>query len=208
MRTMGAHQNAIEPSQQLNARATEDISPRSVIRSLSQLVGTIPSYSPPALAVAVLCFVSALAVQIAFRSFGASLLFSSYFPAVLVAGLWAGLPAGILVTVASTVTVWWAFLYPQFGFFPKPLDIAAFILCSGCILAVTECYRSALRRLRQHEQDRELVMRELEHRGRNTYAVIDVIVQKTLEREPELANVLSGRIRAVKFANDLLNQTS
>jgi hypothetical protein len=25
---------------------------------------------------------------------------------------------------------------------------------------------------------RELVMKELEHRGRNTYAVIDVIVQK------------------------------
>jgi two-component sensor histidine kinase len=38
--------------------------------------------------------------------------------------------------------------------------------------------------------------------------VIDVIVQKTLEDEPERASIISGRIRAVKFANDLLNQTS
>jgi len=175
---------------------------------LPRLVDIIPAYSPTALAIAVLCFVAALAVQIAFRSFGASLLFSSYFPAVLVAGLLAGLPAGVFVTFAASVTVWWVFLYPQFGFFPKPLDLAAFVFCSGCILAVTECYRSALRRLRQHEQERELMMKELEHRGRNTYAVIDAIVQKTLEDEPERANIISGRIRAVKFANDLLNQTA
>src|SRR5262249_19689978 len=149
-----------------------------------------------------------LATQIAFRSLGASLLFSSYFPAVLVAGLLAGLPAGVLVTIGASITVWWAFLYPQFGFFPKPLDVASFFLFSGCIRAVTERYRSALRQLRRHEHERELVMKELEHRGKNTYAVIDVIVQKTLEQEPELANVLSGRIRAVKYANDLLNQTS
>src|SRR4051812_21205596 len=170
--------------QRLNAGASEHGSPRSVARSLTQIIGSIPPHSARAFAVAVLCFLSGLAVQIAFRSFGASLLFSSYFPAVLVAGLLAGLPGGVFVMIAAAVTVWWAFLYPQFGFFPKPLDIAAFLVCSGCILAVTECYRSALRLLRQHEQERELVMKELEHRGRNTYAVIDVIVQKTLEREP------------------------
>jgi two-component sensor histidine kinase len=51
-------------------------------------------------------------------------------------------------------------------------------------------------------------MKELEHRGRNTYAVIDVIIQKTFGDHPELANLASGRIRAVKYANDLLNQTS
>jgi two-component sensor histidine kinase len=35
-----------------------------------------------------------------------------------------------------------------------------------------------------------------------------VIVQNTLEDEAERANILSGRIRAVKYANDLLNQGS
>jgi two-component sensor histidine kinase len=79
---------------------------------------------------------------------------------------------------------------------------------SACILAVTECYRGALVQLRKNERERELVMKELEHRGRNTYAVIDAIVQKTLENAPEKASIISGRIRAVKFANDLLNQTA
>jgi len=48
----------------------------------------------------------------------------------------------------------------------------------------------------------------LEHRGRNTFAIIDVIVQKALEDEPERASIISGRIRSVKFANDLINQTA
>jgi two-component sensor histidine kinase len=33
-------------------------------------------------------------------------------------------------------------------------------------------------------------------------------VQKTLENQPERATIVSGRIRAVKYTNDLLNQTS
>jgi two-component sensor histidine kinase len=51
-------------------------------------------------------------------------------------------------------------------------------------------------------------MTELEHRGRNTYAVIDAIVQRTLEDDPERASIISGRIHAVKYANDLLNQAA
>lgn len=176
------------------------------------LIGAIPPYSWRALLVVIVVILSALAVQIVFRSLGGLVMFSTYFPAVLVAGLLAGLPAGIVVTVSSLFIVWWAFMPPTFMFFPlvlsQQLDLAAFLISSGCILAVTESYRAALVQLRKNERERELVMKELEHRGRNTYAVIDAIVQKTLEDEPQRANIISGRIRAVKYANDLLNETT
>jgi two-component sensor histidine kinase len=139
-------------------------------------------------------------------------MFSTYFPAVLVGGLLGGLPAGVLVTIAALVTVWWAFMPPSFVFHAlrlnEQLDLAVFLLSSACILGITELYRRALRQVRGQERERELIMKELEHRGKNTYAVIDVIVQKTLEDSPELANIISGRIRTVKYANDLLDRTA
>jgi two-component sensor histidine kinase len=90
----------------------------------------------------------------------------------------------------------------------RQLDLATFLLSSACILAVTESYRAALRQVRKHEKERELLMKELEHRSKNTYAVIDVIVQKTLEDQPERAAVIGRRIRAITYANDLLNQAT
>jgi K+-sensing histidine kinase KdpD len=119
--------------------------------------------------VAILCFASALGVHVIFRSVGGSLMFSTYFPAVLVAGLLAGLPAGIFVTVAALLTVWWAFMPPPFTFSPlaldQRLDLAAYLLSSGCILVMIESYRAALRQVRKHERERELMLKELEHRA-------------------------------------------
>jgi two-component sensor histidine kinase len=86
--------------------------------------------------------------------------------------------------------------------------LIGFLLGSGAILLVIVLYRASLAQLLQNEQERELVMEELEHRARNTYTVIDVIVKNTLEDEPERADLLSGRIRALKFADDLLNKTT
>jgi two-component sensor histidine kinase len=190
----------------------EPRSGRSVLRGLPRLIGDTPPYSIRAIGLAVLCFTVALSVQMIFRTAGGSLIFATYYPAVLAAGLLAGLPAGIIVTVSALLTGWWAFMPPQFTFFPlvwsQRLDLATYLFSSGCILFVTERYREALRELRKHEQERDLVTKELEHRSKNTYAVIDVIVQKTLEDDPDRANIISGRIRAVKFANELLDHTA
>jgi two-component sensor histidine kinase len=185
---------------------------RPVLPWLPEFVSGTPPQSFRAIGVAVLCFASALAVQVIFRAAGGSLIFATYYPDILVAGLLAGPAAGIFVTVAALLTGWWAFMPPQLAFFPmalnQQLDIAMYLVSSGCILFVTQRYREIVRKLLQHERERELVTKELEHRSKNTYAVIDVIVQKTLEDEPDRANTLSGRIRAVKFANDLLNHTA
>jgi two-component sensor histidine kinase len=179
---------------------------------IDALVSDRPPFSTRSLILAASCFVVALLFQLAFRALGGSLLFATYFPAVLVAALIAGLPAGIFVCVMSVVIVWWAFIPPTFSFavigIENAINIAIYVFSSTCILFVTESYRRALKRMREHERERELVTKELEHRSKNTYAVIDVIVRKSLEHDPSSADVISGRIRAVKFANDIINQSS
>ncbi len=101
---------------------------RSAPPWLPRFMGSFPPYSIRAIGVAVLCFSSALAVQIIFRSAGGLLMFATYYPAVLAAGLLAGLPAGVVVTAAALLTVWWALMPPPFAFSISSsqfLDIAA-----------------------------------------------------------------------------------
>ncbi|MFL6799806.1 MAG: sensor histidine kinase [Xanthobacteraceae bacterium] len=179
-------------------------------RRFARLVGRIPPYSSKALGIGIACFLAALAVQMGFRWLGGSLPFVTYFPAVLIAGLLGGLPCGLLVVLLASTTVWWAVMTPAYHFFPlspaEQMDLIAFVLASGCVLVVSELYRASLVQLRNHEEERALILKELEHRGRNTYAVIDAIIQRTFEDQPERASIASGRIRAVKYANDLLTE--
>ena len=175
-------------------------------RALARLIRDVPPFSGRAFFISFICLLAAVDAQLLFRWAGSSLQFATYYPAVLVAGLIAGVPGGLFVSLAALFTVWWSSLLPYFSFSPleapRKLDLFLFLLSSGCILLVTHSYRAALQRLRSQEHERQI-----KHRGRNTYAVIDAIVQKTLEDQPERANIISGRIRAVKFANDLLSQT-
>jgi len=183
-----------------------------ITRRLALLVGATRPYSTRAFAIGVICFLGAVGLHIVLRWLGGSFAFATYFPAVLLAALFAGFPSGLLVAILSLLTVRWAFTPPAFQFFPLSradhIDLIGFLLGSGVILLVIVLYRASLSQLLQNEQERDLVREELEHRARNTYAVIDVIVQNTLEDEPERADLLSGRLRALKFTNDLLNNTT
>jgi two-component sensor histidine kinase len=201
------HAGAAEPEAPPPKRKDEPF----LTRALARLIRDVPPFSGRAFFISFICLLAAVDAQLLFRWAGSSLQFATYYPAVLVAGLIAGVPGGLFVTVAALLTVWWSSLLPYFSSSPldspRKLDLFLFVLSSGCILLVTHSYRAALQRLRRQERERQIIMKELEHRGRNTYAVIDAIVQKTLEDQPERANIISGRIRAVKFANDLLSQT-
>jgi two-component sensor histidine kinase len=195
---------------ELKTRPSERAAEPFIRRALTRLVKNVPPLSGRAFFFSFICLLAAFDAQLLLRWSGSSLLFAAYYPAVLVAGLIAGVPGGLFVAVAALVTVWWSFIPPYFSFVPldrtHALDLFVFLLSSGCVLFVTHSYRETLERLRRQERERQLIMKELEHRGRNTYAVIDAIVQKTLEDQPERANIISGRIRAIKFANDLLSQ--
>jgi two-component sensor histidine kinase len=61
-----------------------------------------------------------------------------------------------------------------------------------------------LQRLRRSELNNRVLARELEHRGRNLFSVLEVIVQKTLADNAERANAILGRLKSVRYSNELL----
>jgi two-component sensor histidine kinase len=150
-------------------------------------------------------------VRVVFSSLGASLPFASFFPAVLVAALVAGVPAALIVMLGAVVVGWWAFIPPAYEFHSlnsgQWADLSLFLFSSACIVVLAIWHRTTLDRLREYDSERDLLMKELEHRGRNTYAVIEAIVYKTLEDDHARADAIAGRIRAVKYTNDLISQS-
>ena len=105
-------------------------------------------WSPQAFLVALLMIALAASVQEMFTILGTRLYFASFFPAILLASLVAGAPAGIFATALSIPIVWWAFMPPHFEFQPLGSDdyhrFAMFALGSALMISFGNLYREAL----------------------------------------------------------------
>ena len=178
------------------------------IRSASRRV---PANSAAAYSFALLCVAVALLVRWAFGWIGSDLPFAANFVAVLIVGLVAGPAAGGFAIMLTLVAVWWAFMPPYWEFSAitagQVANMVFFAAASAMVVWIASSYRNLLHTIDAHNRERELVMGELTHRGRNTYAVVDAIVRLTLDDLPERAKQISDRIRAVSSTNDLINAT-
>src|SRR5690349_14426394 len=76
----------------------------------------IKPLSVRALLLTILLLLFAVGIRELFSYFGATLYFATFFPAVLIASLFAGAPAGILCIFMSVVIAWWAILPPVLEF--------------------------------------------------------------------------------------------
>lgn len=109
-------------------------------------------WSLSAFAMALLAVALAAALQETFASFGTTLYFATFFPAILAASLLAGAPAGAFAATLTIPIVWWAFLPPHFEF--NPLAAADydrffhFLLLSSLAICFSHLYREALAILR------------------------------------------------------------
>jgi H+/Cl- antiporter ClcA len=79
-------------------------------------------WSPQALVAGLISVVMAVAIRTVLASFGVDLYFAPFLPAVLLASLIAGVPAGIFTALSAIVIVWWAFMPPAFEFGPLDRD--------------------------------------------------------------------------------------
>ena len=169
----------------------------------------IRPYSAAAAIVATASLGGATLLRIAVGWLGVSAPFSTFFPAVLVTALLAGVPAAMGVIAVSVLIAWWTFLPPTRTFNALSAtdlaNISIFVVSSALIVVVAHLYRGSVRQLRDRNNERELLMHELEHRGRNTYAIVETIVRNTLGAEREKADIIAARVRAVSSANDLIN---
>jgi two-component sensor histidine kinase len=177
----------------------------------TRFVERIGPYSWTALFIVVGCLAVAGLLHGVVSDLGIDALFPTFYPAVLLAGLIAGTPAGIATILGAILIVWWAFIPPFYAFGPLTNDHIAnlllFAASSGCLVVMSHLYRSALIRLRRRDRERELLLQEMQHRGRNTYAVVESIVRTTLRNDRVSADAIAGRVRAVSSANDLVNKS-
>jgi two-component sensor histidine kinase len=177
----------------------------------TRFVERVGPYSWTALLVVVGCLAMAWLLHGIVSHLGISALYPTFYPAVLLAALIAGTPAGIATILGAVLIVWWAFIPPFYAFGPLTRDHIAnlllFAASCGCLVVLSHLYRSALIRLRRRDRERELLLQEMQHRGRNTYAVVESIVRTTLVHDRASADAIAGRVRAVSSANDLVNQS-
>jgi len=130
---------------------------RSDIGRMSQFYrsGLRPN-SSAALIFALACVAIATLVRLAFGWFGEGVLpFVSYYPAILIASLVAGMGAGLVTLMLSLVVAGWAFFPPYYSFGPITSEevISLGLYLFGAIFTVwlAESYRRAIRRRHTHE---------------------------------------------------------
>ena len=123
----------------------------------------MPEGSLAAYGFAVACVLLATAVRLLFGAAGASLPFATYFPAVLITALLAGVGPGIFSIILSIIVVWWAFVGAPFAFEAptgaEALNGALFAFAAALIVWLAARYRGVVRDLRQNEKARELITR-------------------------------------------------
>ena len=169
----------------------------------------LPQNSAISYVLALACVAVATLVRIAFGWMSEDvLLFSSYYPAILFVTLLAGIGPGVFAVVATAIIVDWALVPPQFAFVwptgTDALNLAFFSAVSAITVLLAEAYRRAIRHLRDEEAKRVLLLRELQHRNRNTLSVVQSIISQSLRGNLGEAEKINGRIRALAATNELL----
>ena len=126
----------------------------------------------------------------------------------MAAGLLAGIPAAVGVTIASAFIVRLFFVPPYLHSashnYGEYVDFLMYLISAALTISFAHYCRVVLKRLNKRNLTNEILARELQHRSKNVCAVLDVIVQKGLADDPERAKKLLGRIKAMMHANELL----
>jgi two-component sensor histidine kinase len=181
--------------------------PRGWLEALSARVRA-SSIGPYLFALAIVAL--ALFARVVLGWMGATLQYVPYYPAILFIAFIAGPQAAAAATFAVVTIVWWAFTPPYYRFSPLgTADLAnmvVFVGSSALVIWLAQLYRMTVSRLRTEERHRELMLRELEHRGKNTFAVVEAIVRNTLGSGDD-ANTIVGRVRSVSSTNDIINKS-
>jgi K+-sensing histidine kinase KdpD len=107
--------------------------------------------SPVAYLFAAACVALATALRFAFGWHGGdTLLFGSYYPAILTVTLICGAASGVFATILSLVVVWWAIIPPDFNLAEPTtgqiVGFAYFLAMAGITVLVAEAYRGSATR--------------------------------------------------------------
>jgi two-component sensor histidine kinase len=164
-----------------------------------------------AITLCVVCVVVATLARIVLGSlFGPTLPFATYFPAVLISALFGGVVAGIVSIPLSVIAVWWAIEAPVYEFGPINAVMAAnfglFSLSCLVVVWLAVRHRRVLANLAQREQERKLLVGELEHRRKNVLAMVTALIRQTVKDE-DTSETLINRVVAVTSTQGIVDKT-
>ena len=123
------------------------------MRARTEYILRLRPWSPRAFLSAMAILALAASIQEMFAILGMPLVFAVFFPAILLASLVAGVPAGIFAMLLTVPLVWWAFMPPYFEFSPLTSveydKIVMFVLGSSLVISFANLCREALSLLRK-----------------------------------------------------------
>ena len=139
--------------------------------------------------------------------------FITFFPAVVLAAYLCG-PTKSLTLLALSALVGAYWVDPESGenvILFRVLSATFFLLFGGLMVYLIEQLKAAKQLSQRHEQQLELVNRELKHRIKNLFTIATSVCQQTIKSgsTPDaMAKAVAGRIHAISAAQDLLSVTS
>jgi two-component sensor histidine kinase len=158
--------------------------------------------SPEAFAFALFCVAVATAVRAGVGALGVHglMAFTTYYPAIILALITGGLRPGVSAAVLGGALAGWNFL-PAFGSLGRfdvshALNLALYAVSATLIIATTQRYRTRVKRLADEDARHLTLARELQHRSRNSFAIIQAIVTQSLPADQDRARAIVQRIRA------------
>jgi two-component sensor histidine kinase len=194
-----------------NENTLEDSQRSDPLDRLAAAGTRIEPYSTDALTIALICLGAATALRFLGNWTNSDFLFATYFPAILAAGLLAGIPAAVGVTIASALIVRLFFvpsyLHSASQTWGEYIDFLMYLISAALTISFAQYCRVVLKRLHRRNLTNEILAGELQHRSKNVCAVIDVIVRKSLADDPDRAKKVFGRIKAMMYANELLTES-
>jgi two-component sensor histidine kinase len=198
----------LAPIAHLNRTTAEDLQRSDPLDRLAALSARIRPYSANAIIIGMICLGGATALRLIGSWTNSDFLFATYLPSILAAGLLAGIPAAIGVTLSSAIMARLFFVPSYLHYAPQQYgefnDFFMYLVSATLTICFAHYCRVVLDRLHKRNLANEILVRELQHRNKNACAVIDVILRKSLADDPERASKVFGRIKAMMSANELL----
>jgi two-component sensor histidine kinase len=134
--------------------------------------------------------------------------FAANFPAIVFATLLGGFGPGLLAAILSTLVRALTLTDHAHGLVhlgaTHAVDLVFYFGCCALAVWLVHNYRIMLFQLRRQEQQIKLLMRELQHRRQNTFAVVQAIVGRTLAHDRDAAKRINDRISVLLSADRYL----
>jgi len=169
-----------------------------------------PHRGPAAAAYAVLWVAAPTALRAAIDPLVSGTTFSAYYPFVLLASLFLDWRFAAAVAVVSAMAGNFLFVEPRFTLLPSTgerFGAFLFMVSAMLVIAVGNALRRTVHELHNAREREAHLNRELQHRVKNTLAVVQGLVTQTFRDTPEAKGSLTklqGRLKALAKANDLL----